>query len=87
MGDVGRISGVLLDPKKAFADIAAKPSWIVPLVLTIVLGLAFVYIFTTKVGWDRYFHQMAETNSRMPARTPSRCRASSRPLLAMPAPW
>jgi hypothetical protein len=65
MGDVGRISGVLLDPKKAFADIAAKPSWIVPLVLTIILGLAFVYIFTTKVGWDRYFHQMAETNSRM----------------------
>jgi hypothetical protein len=65
MGEVGRITGVLIDPKKAFAAIAAKPSWIVPVVLMIVMGLAFVYLFTSRIGWDRYFHQMAETNSRM----------------------
>lgn len=65
LGEVGRITGVLFDPKKAFASIAAKPSWIVPVVLSIVLGLAFVYFFTSRVGWDRYFHQIAETNSRM----------------------
>jgi len=65
MGEVGRITGVLIDPKKAFADIAAKPSWILPVVLSIVVGLAFVYLFTTRIGWDRYFHQLAETSSRM----------------------
>lgn len=65
LGEVGRITGVLFDPKKAFASIAAKPSWIVPVVLSIVIGLAFIYFFTSRVGWDRYFHQIAETNSRM----------------------
>lgn len=65
MGEAGRITGVLFDPKKAFADIAAKPSWILPVVLSIVVGLVFVYLFTTRIGWDRYFHQIAETSSRM----------------------
>ena len=65
MGEAARVTGVLFDPKKAFADIAAKPSWILPVVLSIVVGLAFVYFFTSRVGWDRYFHQIAETTSRM----------------------
>jgi len=65
VSEAGRLSGVLLDPKKAFAAIAAKPTWILPIVLSIVVGLAFVYLFTSRVGWDRYFHQIAETSSRM----------------------
>jgi hypothetical protein len=64
IGEVGRITGVLVDPKRAFTDIAARPSWILPLVLSTVVGLAFVYLFTSRVGWDRYFHQIAETSSR-----------------------
>jgi len=31
----------------------------------IVAAIAFTYIYTTKIGWDRYFHQIAETNTRM----------------------
>ena len=65
LGEVGRITGVLTDPKKAFADIAARPSWILPVALMIVVGLAFTYLFTTKIGWHRYFEQIAETNTRM----------------------
>jgi hypothetical protein len=65
MSAVGRLTNVFLDPKKAFADIAARPSWIVPVVLLIVVGLAFIFAFTSRVGWERYFHQIAETNSRM----------------------
>ncbi|MGA2739412.1 MAG: Yip1 family protein [Bryobacteraceae bacterium] len=65
LGEAGRLTGVLIDPKKAFADIAARPSWILPVMLMIVVGLVFTYIFTTRIGWDRYFHQVAETNSRM----------------------
>src|SRR5208282_258461 len=65
MSEAGRVTGVLTDPKKAFADIAARPSWILPVVLSIIIGLAFVYLFTSRIGWDRYFHQIAETNSRM----------------------
>jgi len=65
LGEIGRITGVFLDPKKAFADIAARPSWILPVVFSVIIGLAFVYLFTSRIGWDRYFHQMADTNTRM----------------------
>jgi hypothetical protein len=71
MSEAGRLSGVLFDPKKAFADIAARPSWILPIVLSAIVGLAFVYLFTSRVGWDRYFHQIAETNSRMQQMEPA----------------
>jgi hypothetical protein len=65
LGEVGRITGVYFDPKKAFADIAARPTWIVPVILMILLAVAFTYTYSTKIGWDRYFHQIADTNSRM----------------------
>jgi hypothetical protein len=65
MGEAGRIVGVLVDPKKAFADIALRPSWLTPMLLMVVVGLVFTYIFTTRIGWDRYFHQIAETNTKM----------------------
>ena len=65
LGEVGRITGVFLDPKKAFADIAARPSWIVPVVLLILAYLAFMYCFTTHVGWEHSMRQAMESNSRM----------------------
>lgn len=65
MGEAGRITGVLFDPKRAFASIAAKPTWILPVILSSIVGLVFIYLFTTRVGWDRYFHQLAETSSKM----------------------
>ncbi|MGC9952055.1 MAG: Yip1 family protein [Bryobacteraceae bacterium] len=65
LGEVGRITGVFLDPKKAFADIAAKPGFVVPLILVIVGYLAFMYCFTTHVGWEHSMRQAMETNSRM----------------------
>jgi hypothetical protein len=65
MGEVGRITGVLVDPKKAFADIAARPSWILPLILLIVGYLAFMYCFTTHVGWEHSMRQAMENNSKV----------------------
>lgn len=62
---MGRITGVFLDPKKAFADIAARPSWIVPVVLLAIAALAFTYTYSTKIGWEHYFRQLADTNTRM----------------------
>ena len=65
MGEAARVTGVLFDPKKAFADIAAKPGFVVPLILVIVGYLAFMYCFTTHVGWEHSMRQAMETNSRM----------------------
>ena len=71
MSEAGRITGVYFDPKKAFADIAARPrNWFVPLILMIVAAWAFNYTYTTRIGWERYIRQTMENNPRtqnMPA--------------------
>jgi hypothetical protein len=65
LGEVGRITGVFIDPKKAFADIAARPRWIVPVVLLILAAMAFTYTYTSRVGWERYIRQTMENNPSM----------------------
>jgi len=65
MSEIGRICGVYLDPKKAFADIAAKPRWYVPLILLILAAVGFTYAYTTRVGWERYIRQTMENNPRV----------------------
>ena len=70
MSEVSRIFGVLFEPKKAFADIARRPTWIVPLVLMIVAGLAYMFAFTQHVGWERFMRQAIENNPRAAQLTP-----------------
>src|ERR1039457_3705923 len=65
LGEVGRITGVFIDPKKAFADIAARPRWIVPVVLLILTGLAFTYTYSTRIGWDHYVHQVFDNSPKV----------------------
>jgi hypothetical protein len=76
LGEVGRIADVFIDPKKAFADIAARPGWIVPIVLLIVGYLAFMYCFTTHVGWEHSMRQAMETNSRVQQMDPQQREAA-----------
>jgi hypothetical protein len=64
MSEVGRITGVFLEPKKAFTDIVARPRWYVPLILLVAVALVFTYSFTTHVGWRHYIEKTMETNSR-----------------------
>jgi Yip1 domain len=64
MSEPSRIIDVYLDPQKAFADIAARPSrWFVPIILLVVAALVFVYAYTTRVGWERYIRQSMESNA------------------------
>lgn len=65
MSEVGRLTGVFLDPKKAFADIAARPRWYVPMILSIVASLAFMFCYSSRVGWEREMRQNLESNARM----------------------
>lgn len=76
LGEVGRITGVFIDPKKAFADIAARPGWIVPIVLLVVAYLAFMYCFTTHVGWEHSMRQAMETNTRLQQMDPQQREAA-----------
>ena len=65
MSDIARVPAVFFDPKKAFADIAARPTWILPVVLLAVFAIAFTYTYSTRIGWEHYFRQIAETSTRM----------------------
>jgi hypothetical protein len=71
MSQPARIAGVFMEPGKAFADIAARPTgWWLPMALLILTSIVFVYCYTQRVGWERMMRHEFETNTRtqnMPA--------------------
>jgi hypothetical protein len=60
MGEISRLTGVFFEPTKTFADIAARPKWIVPLLLVIIGSLAFVTVVSNRIGWERVVRQQIE---------------------------
>jgi len=65
MSEAGRVAGVFTSPSAAFADIAERPRWIVPLVIIILSSLLFMWFFNRRVGWDRYINTTLATNPRI----------------------
>ncbi|HWQ53864.1 MAG TPA: YIP1 family protein [Bryobacteraceae bacterium] len=65
MSEAGRIMNVYLEPKAAFADIAARPRPWVPLVLLIVFSVAYLSVFSSRVGWGRVMEQQMERNPQI----------------------
>src|SRR5262245_60938596 len=47
----GRLIGVFFSPKPTLQDIAARPSWILPVVLMSVLGAGVAFVMNQKVDW------------------------------------
>ena len=48
MSEFSRITGVFFEPKKAFADIAVRPRWIVPLLLVILGAIGITMLYSQK---------------------------------------
>jgi hypothetical protein len=71
MSEPGRLAGVFYEPGKVFADLAEHPRFIWPLVIMIVLGLAFSYSISTHVGWDQTIRQTLTNNPRTADLTPA----------------
>jgi Yip1 domain len=61
---VGRIVGVVLSPKSTFADIARKPSWLLPVILLAVLGAVVAVALNQKMDWREYMSQQIEKSPR-----------------------
>jgi hypothetical protein len=70
MSGARRLINVIVEPKAAFADIAARPSWLLPMTLLVVLVLAFMLAFSSHVGWENYMRQQAENSPKMQDLTP-----------------
>jgi hypothetical protein len=60
MGELARLTGVFFEPGKTFADVAQRPSWFVPMLLTVLFGLIFCAMVGQRVGWDNVVQQQME---------------------------
>src|SRR5207245_10755256 len=65
LSEFARLAGILWEPGATYRDIAARPRWWPPLVIVIALSLVFSYTFTQRGGWEHFFRQQMESNSRM----------------------
>lgn len=64
LSEPSRLAAVFFDPKRAFADIAAHPRWWVPFLISILVALAFVTLYSQRIGWERYLERALESNPR-----------------------
>jgi hypothetical protein len=65
MSEISRLSGVFFEPSKAFADIAERPRWFVPLLLAILATLAFYVTYGQRNGWRSFIEEQMQSNARV----------------------
>ena len=58
------VIGVFFSPGKTFEDIVKKPSWVLPVVLMTVLGLAVGFVMNRRVDWREIASKRIEASSR-----------------------
>lgn len=61
LSELARLTGVFFEPKKTFADIAERPSWLIPTLLMVVASLVFAVMVGQRVGWERTMRQQIES--------------------------
>lgn len=67
---IGRIFGVLFSPKATFENIARKPNWLLPVLISTILSIAATVVLNQRVDWRDYIAQQIEKSPRganMPA--------------------
>ena len=64
MSAVGRLVNVIVEPKAAFADIAARPGWWLPMILLMAVTLAYMLAFSSRVGWEHFMRQQIESSPK-----------------------
>lgn len=67
---LGRLIGAFFSPKATFQSIAAQPSWIVPVLLMTVFGIATAFVLNQKVDWRDVASKRIEESPRAANMTP-----------------
>ena len=62
IGTIGRLTGALFSPKRTFADIAAKPSWVAPLLLLAIIWIGLNAVLVQRTDWMEVSRQQIEKN-------------------------
>jgi Yip1 domain len=66
----GRIIAVLFSPKATFEDIARKPNWLLPVVISTLLGIAATVTLNQRMDWRDYISQQIEKSPQGPNEPP-----------------
>jgi hypothetical protein len=65
---ISRIFGVLFSPKETFASIAQRPTWLAPVLLWLLVSIALMAVFSSRVGWQRFTERQIALNPSAEAR-------------------
>lgn len=65
MNEAARLVNVFFSPGKAFADIARRPRWWVPIVLAVLVSTTYLYMFSQRVGWELFMRQQNAQSAQM----------------------
>jgi Yip1 domain len=66
----GRVAGTFFSPKATFEDIARKPNWILPVIITTVLAIIALTALNQRVNWREYIRDQIDKNPRAAQMTP-----------------
>ena len=69
LSELDRLAGVFFSPSKAFADIARRPRWWIPVILMGIASTIFLNAYSKRVGWERLVRQSIEQSSRADSMT------------------
>ena len=65
----GRLFGVLFSPQATFESIVRRPTWVLPLILLVFVGIAVTTVITQRVGWraviDREIEKSPKAQKRV----------------------
>jgi hypothetical protein len=65
MNEAGRLFGIFYEPGKVLADVAERPRWLPPIVVSILFALCFTYAISSHIGWEQTVRQSLAGNSRV----------------------
>jgi len=60
----GRIFGVLFSPKPTFESIVRRPTWVLPIILLVFVGIAVTTVITERVGWRAVIDREIESSPK-----------------------
>ncbi|MBI4469745.1 MAG: YIP1 family protein [Acidobacteria bacterium] len=56
VSEIGRLTGIYFSPGEVFADVNRKPTWVIPILISVIVAMGFSLYFTKRVSVD--FDQM-----------------------------
>ena len=63
-GALQRLLGVLMAPTQTFRGVAERPTWLVPMILLVVLGVGLTALIMPRVDWETGLRAQMETKGQ-----------------------